>query len=118
MPQLRRALAEDLGRGDAWLPDGRIRALMARIEAQVDAELDAAFSGRRAARVEIETEDGQHYVWLQPDRNGDPELPLSDAELEDKLMELAAPVIGLDRAKTLLAGIWRLDDAPSVRVLD
>jgi hypothetical protein len=46
---------------------------------------------------------------LQPSRKGDPELPLSDRELEDKLIELASPVIGMDAARALLARIWHLD---------
>lgn len=115
------ALVHGSVRLDAYTPerltDDRTRALMARIEARVDAELDAAFPGRRAARVEIETQDGQRHTWLQPDRKGDPELPLSDAELEDKLMELAAPVIGRGRAKALLAGVWGLERAPSLAAL-
>jgi hypothetical protein len=45
---------------------------------------------------------------VQPDRKGDPELPLSDADLEGKLMELATPVIGEAQARALLARIWQL----------
>jgi hypothetical protein len=78
---------------------------------------DAAFPGRRSARVEIETIDGRRHVWLQPDRKGDPELPLSDAELEDKLLELAAPVIGTERARTLLRNIWSLEQAGDLQGL-
>jgi 2-methylcitrate dehydratase PrpD len=83
----------------------------------VDPGIDAAFPGRRSARVEIEMIDGQRHVWLQPDRKGDPELPLSDAELEDKLLELAAPVIGAERARTLLRNIWSLEQAGDLQGL-
>lgn len=99
------------------LVDADTRAMMARVATAVDPELDAAFPGRRSARVEIETVDGQRHVWLQPDRKGDPELPLSDAELEDKLLELAAPVIGIERARTLLRNIWSLDRAGELQGL-
>ncbi|MEG1768411.1 MAG: MmgE/PrpD family protein, partial [Comamonas sp.] len=50
-------------------------------------------------------------VWLQPDRKGDPELPLSDNELEHKFLELATPVIGAGQAARLLQNIWALDQA-------
>jgi 2-methylcitrate dehydratase PrpD len=99
------------------LADADTRAMMARITAVVDPEIDAAFPGRRSARVEIETNDGQRHVWLQPDRKGDPELPLSDAELDDKFLELSAPVIGAERAQALLRNIWSLDRADGLQGL-
>ncbi|MDP9877731.1 2-methylcitrate dehydratase PrpD [Variovorax boronicumulans] len=72
----------------AQLDDVRTRELMTRIDVRVDPAIDAAFPGRRAARVEITTHDGVKLVHLQPDRSGDPELPLSDAELDSKFLEL------------------------------
>ena len=93
------------------LADAELRALLARISTAVDPEIDAAFPGRRAARVEITTHDGRQLVWLQPDRKGDPELPLSDSELEHKFLELATPVIGAGPATRLLQNIWTLDQA-------
>ncbi|MEG3064328.1 MAG: MmgE/PrpD family protein, partial [Comamonas sp.] len=45
------------------------------------------------------------------DRKGDPELPLSDSELEHKFLELATPVIGAGPATRLLQNIWALDQA-------
>lgn len=57
----------------------------------------------------VSLRDGREFSDYQPDRKGDPELPLSDAELGDKLLELAAPVIGADGARTLLQALWALD---------
>ena len=96
------------------LQDVQTRDLMARIELTVDAELDAAFPGRRAARVSITTHDGRQDSFLQPTRKGDPELPLSDADLDDKFMELTVPVVGDTKARRLLSGLWCLDSAPSL----
>lgn len=93
------------------LADPELRALMARVSVAVDPDIDAAFPGRRAARVEIATHDGRRLVWLQPDRKGDPELPLSDSELEHKFLELATPVIGAGPTARLLESIWTLDQA-------
>ena len=98
----------------APLADPETRALMGRIEAAVDPELDAAFPGQRAARVAIETRDGRSHALLQPARKGDPELPLDDGELEAKYLELAAPVIGAAPARALLARLWRLEREPGV----
>lgn len=58
------------------LNDPATRALMQRISKALDAEVDAGCPGRRAARVTITLRDGRVLTHLQPDRKGDPELPL------------------------------------------
>lgn len=107
------ALAHGSVRLDAFSPerlrDPALRALMDRIEVSLDAELDAAFPGRRAARLEIEWKDGGSDSWLQPTRKGDPDDPLSDADLEAKFRELADPVIGAANAAALVGKLWRLE---------
>ena len=94
----------------ARLMDPATRALMHKIVPSVDAALDASFPSQRAARVAI-TARGKRDELLQPTRKGDADLPLTDAELEDKYMELAAPVIGRAAAQALLARLWRLECA-------
>jgi 2-methylcitrate dehydratase PrpD len=94
--------------GPERLNDSATRALMQRITKALDPEVEAAFPGRRGARVVVTLRDGRCLTLLQPDRKGDPELPLSDTDLEGKLMELATPVIGESEARALLARIWQL----------
>jgi 2-methylcitrate dehydratase PrpD len=94
------------------LADPALRDLMDRVEVSVDPGIDAAFPGRRAARVDIAWRDGTSDSWLQPTRKGDPDAPLSDAELEAKFHELSDPLIGQDRAATLLAKLWKLETGP------
>jgi 2-methylcitrate dehydratase PrpD len=93
------------------MSDCATRALMQNMELKVDAALDARFPGQRAARIAIETRDGKHGEYLQPTRKGDPDLPLSDTELEEKFMELAAPVLGDSAARALVARLWTLEYA-------
>ena len=90
------------------------RDLITRIDLVVDPEIDARFPGRRAARVAIEARDGRRAVHFQPDRKGDPELPLTDLDLDEKFSELAEPVIGKVKAAELLARIKRLEHEKSV----
>jgi 2-methylcitrate dehydratase PrpD len=97
------------------LDDPATRALMERISVAVDPELDAAFPGQRAARVVIETRDGRLLEHLQPNRKGDPEEPLTDAELEGKFMELSSPVIGAEHTRAWLDRLWTLDRSESMR---
>jgi 2-methylcitrate dehydratase PrpD len=94
------------------LADPVTRELMQRIDVTLDPELDADFPARRAARIAIESCDGRRGEYLQPTRKGDPEAPLSDAELEDKYLELVSPVLGEERARALLARLWRLEHEP------
>lgn len=97
--------------------DAATRALMDRLELTVDPELDAAFPGQRAARVTLTTRDGRVESFLQPTRKGDPEMPLSDADLDEKFLELAVPVIGEAKARACLQRLWTLDRLPEVRSL-
>jgi 2-methylcitrate dehydratase PrpD len=98
----------------ARLQDPVTRKLMQKIEVTIDPELDAAFPNQRAARVVIDTVDGRSAEYLQPARKGDPELPLTDRDLEDKYLELASPVLGEARAKALVAKLWALETLPDV----
>ena len=83
--------------------------MMQKISVAVDPELDAAFPARRAARVAITARGGRREEFLQPTRKGDPDMPLTDRELEQKFLELAAPVLGEDPARKLLQRLWRLE---------
>jgi 2-methylcitrate dehydratase PrpD len=100
--------------GPGRLNDPQLRALMGRIELAADAEMSRNFPRRRAARVEIETVDGRKLSHLQETRKGDPELPLSDEELDGKFIELAAPVLGKAGAGALLRDLWALEKRKSV----
>lgn len=96
------------------LNDPATRSLMQRINKALDPAVDAAFPGRRGARVEITLRDGRNLALMQPDRKGDPELPLSDADLEGKLVELATPVIGEAPARALIDRIWQLNQSSNL----
>ena len=88
------------------ISERKTRELMQKISVGVDAALDATFPRQRAARVAIESR-GRREEWLQPTRKGDPDAPLSDAELEEKYLELASPVVGAQRARSLLSELWK-----------
>jgi 2-methylcitrate dehydratase PrpD len=95
------------------LAEKQTNQLMQKILVGVDPQLDATFPGQRAARVAI-TAAGKREEFLQPTRKGDPDMPLSDAELDEKFLELAAPVLGEARAKEILQRLWRLESQASV----
>ena len=98
----------------ARMKDRATRSFMEKISVSVDKELDAAFPHQRAARVAFVARDGRQEEHLQPTRIGDPDAPLSDAQLEEKYLELAVPVIGQDRAGKLLERLWKLEQLKAI----
>jgi 2-methylcitrate dehydratase PrpD len=90
------------------LGDPLTRELMKKIVVELDPQLEAAFPAQRAARVRIQLENGSSEEHLQPTRKGDPDMPLSDRELNHKFLELAGAVLGA-KAKTKLDQLWRLE---------
>ena len=97
------------------LADPLVRDLMRRFELRVDPRIEAAFPAQRAARVVVNARGGRRFEFFQPTRKGDPDLPLTDAELDDKYLELAVPVVGRERADRLLETLRSLESLDSVR---
>ena len=91
------------------LRDREIRDLASKVALQVDEQAEADFPRRRSATVEIRTRRGTTLQHRAATRKGDPDDPLSDAELIDKYRELAAPVIGKGSAEVLLDALQRVD---------
>lgn len=100
------------------LSDPRIRELMERVELAVDPGADAAYPGKRAAAIEILTADGRSLRERASTRKGDPDNPLTDAELEEKFHESVDPVIGRLAGKSLLQALWRIDALADVSALE
>lgn len=98
------------------LTDPETSALSQKVEVFLDRDIDAEFPHKRMARIRVETNDGRVFDHFQPTRKGDPELPLSDADISAKFRELAGPVMG-DGAEPLLEACWSLETYGSVRDL-
>ena len=100
--------------GPDRLNDSRLRELMGKVVLSADPELSRNFPRQRAARVEIETTDGRKLSHFQETRKGDPEMPLTDEELNGKYAELAVPVLGEPAARALLKDLWALETLKNV----
>ena len=94
---------------EARLADPAIRELMRKVYVREDPELTRDFPGKRAAHVAITTSDGSRVEHFAPYRKGDPEAPLSDAEIEAKFIELVVPVRGERESRDLLAKLLVLE---------
>ncbi|MFQ6007283.1 MAG: MmgE/PrpD family protein [Woeseia sp.] len=102
---------------DERLNDSATGSLIDKVDLLLDPEIDAAFPKVRSARIEIETIDGTVLKHFQPTRKGDPDMPLSDNDLNAKFAELVAPVSGDGATHALLESCWSLETLGSVRDL-
>ena len=112
------ALVHGSVRLNAFLPermnDADVRSMIKKIEPVADPVLSRGYPGQRAAQVTVELNDGRKFEHFQPYRKGDPELPLTDEELNDKFSELAEPVIGKAAATALLKQLWNTEKLADV----
>jgi 2-methylcitrate dehydratase PrpD len=91
---------------DAAVRDPAVRGLRDKVQVIEDAAIPVG-----AARVELVLDDGRSLSEFVAHARGSVERPLSDAELEQKLIALAASGCpGLD-VKPLIAALWSLDRA-------
>ena len=89
-----------------------IRAFMPSVSVSEDPKIAAAYPGKRMARIAVTLKDGRVLERFQRTRKGDPDNPLTDAELFDKFNELAAEALTPERAQALKTMIMHQDKLP------
>jgi len=100
------------------LADPRLLALIGRIQAHADPEIDAMGPAlRHAARVEVRTRGGAVFRRDILHRRGSPENPLSHRDVVDKFRLVAATVIPEARARAIVAMVEDLDGLPDAAPL-
>ena len=102
---------------ESVLTDPAVRALMGLVTLVAAPDLDAAFPGQRAARVTLTLSTGEQLAAHRDTRKGDPDDPLTDAELRAKFTELVAAEAGEAASAELLAAVWQLPALGDIREL-
>ncbi|MCR2793270.1 MmgE/PrpD family protein [Microbacterium sp. zg.Y625] len=92
------------------LGDPDVQALAQRVTVHLDEAAQSAYPRERAAEVEITLQGGAVVRARVHHPLGEPENPLSDADIEDKFRTLALPVLGAARVDEALEQAWRGDD--------
>ena len=69
------------------------------------------------SRVTVRLRDGRTLASPPRGASGHPDQPLTDAQLRDKFLGCAAPVLGADEAEALADQIAHLEEVPDVRAL-
>lgn len=97
------------------MADPKVRAVRRCIELEGSAELTAA--GGRQAVVSARTQDGRDLRHHTPVVKGTPRNPMVRRDVEDKCLDLLAPVLGAARARRLVDAVWALERIGDVREL-
>ncbi|HKA40515.1 MAG TPA: MmgE/PrpD family protein [Burkholderiales bacterium] len=104
-----------------FLPASLERAAVQRlIEASatyVDEECERIYPRRRSGAVEIALKDGRKLAARVLDPKGEGDNPMSDADLERKLLVNCEPLIGAANCRSLIAAVWQFERADSLQPL-
>ena len=90
--------------------DPEVKALSQRVSVHLDEAAQSAYPRERAAEVEITLRSGEVLRHRVAHPLGEPENPLSDADIEAKFRALATPVLGAERVDAALEQAWRGND--------
>ncbi|KOF52578.1 2-methylcitrate dehydratase [Achromobacter sp. DMS1] len=101
---------------DAGLDDPGVADFRARVEMQLDPEVDAAYPRRWIGKVTVYTRDGRVFHARVDEPKGDPGNTLGRDEIEDKTLRLGQYAGAATEAELrgLIGAIWSLDGAPRV----
>jgi 2-methylcitrate dehydratase PrpD len=89
--------------------DATLRALALRVRVEIDPALESAYPAQRTAALDLTTVDGRLLRATVPIARGEPELPLSLADIEAKFRDNARPALDDERAEAIIAEVRRLD---------
>jgi 2-methylcitrate dehydratase PrpD len=102
---------------DELIAEPALRDLMLRTTARLDPELDARVPEELPARVRLLLRDGRRLEHLVLSAKGDPEAPLTEAELTAKFESLVTGTVYASQARALLETVTGLDRRSNVRGL-
>ncbi|MGO9402667.1 MAG: MmgE/PrpD family protein [Terriglobales bacterium] len=97
--------------------DPTIRAQLKKVEVVADPEIEKVFPALQRVIVNITTSDGRKFLKQLDYPKGDPQNPLSDAEIEEKFRALAEGVLSANAQGKLIDAIWNLEKCTSATKL-
>jgi 2-methylcitrate dehydratase PrpD len=99
---------------DEFLHSDQVRQLMAKITVSASAELDSYFPKYWPGRVSIRLRGGQTYSELIIVTKGERENPMTRQEVEEKFLALAAPTLGVQKARLVMLEVSSLESRDSL----
>jgi 2-methylcitrate dehydratase PrpD len=119
-------VAVGLVRGDAGvgaftseaLGDRGVARVAAKVQIEVDPEFDRDYPASRRARLDVRLHGGERITIAHEHARGDPELPVTPRQLEEKFRSNAALALGEAGADELRDAIMALPRTDCAPVLD
>lgn len=102
----------------AGLEDKAVQALSQAIELYEVEAYNDVFPARRMSELTVTLKDGRVLESGPTEANGDPEIPLSEAEINEKFQLFATPVLGKSHAKQLLNHVRNMGSAPDLQAFN
>ncbi len=103
---------------DEFVQSPKVQAMMDRVEAVIDPEIDALGRDKIVSRIEVRLKDGKILRGNSPEHyRGGPLNPLSREELVEKFMDCVQRTLTPDQAEKLIKAIESLEDLDSIRPL-
>jgi 2-methylcitrate dehydratase PrpD len=99
---------------EARVKDPVVCDLAARVEVEIDPEMDAIYPGRYAGIVTILLDDGRRFRRRVDDPKGMPENRMTAEDLDAKFLSLAEPAVGKDAAAEVLDAATALFESPNI----
>ncbi|WP_431283619.1 MmgE/PrpD family protein [Humitalea sp. 24SJ18S-53] len=99
------------------LADTSLQDFAGQVRVEADAAMSAAFPREWPAEVQVALRDGRGFSRLVPYPKGEPEAPMTQAEVETKFRDLAHVAITPDAANQVIALVNGLDRATGVASL-
>jgi 2-methylcitrate dehydratase PrpD len=100
------------------LADPAVAELAARVRGEVEPEFDRDYPASRRAELDVRLRGGERVTIRQEVAWGDPELPLTAQQLEEKFRRNVEPALGDTPATELLEAILALPQTDCTAVLD
>jgi 2-methylcitrate dehydratase PrpD len=99
--------------------DETLRALASRVRVEIDPAIEREYPAKRTAALDLTTTDGRLLRAEVPIARGEPELPLSQADVEAKFLDNARAGLSEEQAKAVVAEVRALDTRRSCsRLID
>ena len=96
------------------LKDEAVQALSQLIELYEVEAFNDLFPAQRFSQVTITLKNGSTLESGPIEASGDPEIPLSDVEIDQKFHLFAMPVLGAEHTKNLLKHVRNMGQAPNL----
>lgn len=102
---------------EEYLRSEKMRTLMAKVKVSASTDLDRHYPKYWPGRVVVRLIDGQTYSEEVIIPKGESGNPMTRSEVEEKFLSLASPVVGDEKARSVIEEVYALDARESLESL-